>query len=54
MPHGIDVGFLRGVHFEDPEQRLTGKGKTLRVLSMSSLDLDVLEFYLAQAISFRN
>lgn len=53
MPHGIDFGFLRGVHFEDPEQRLTGTGKTLRVLSMASLDTEVLEYYLAQAIGFK-
>lgn len=52
MPHGIDFGFLRGIHFEDPEQRLTGKGKTLRVLSMTSLDEEVLEYFLAQAIDF--
>ena len=53
MPHGIDFGFLRGVHFEDPEQRLTGNGKTLRVLSMTTLDQEVLEYYLAQAIEFK-
>lgn len=52
MPHGIDIGFLRGVHFDDPGQRMTGKGKTLRVLSMQSLEADVLEYYLAQAIDF--
>lgn len=53
MPQGIDFGFLRGVHFEDPAQRLTGNGKTLRVLSMALLDQEVLEYYLAQAIDFQ-
>lgn len=53
MPHGIDFGFLRGVHFEDAEKRLTGSGKTLRVLAMTTFDENLLEYYLAQAIEFK-
>ena len=38
MPHGIDVGFLKGAKMEDKFARLTGKGKVLRVLSLAELD----------------
>jgi len=33
MEHGIDIGFLKGIHLEDKNQLLAGSGKVMRVLS---------------------
>lgn len=51
MPHGIDFGFLKGARMEDRFDRLTGKGKVMRILSISRLDLEVARYYLDQAIN---
>ncbi|WP_299456580.1 DUF1801 domain-containing protein [uncultured Microscilla sp.] len=51
MPHGIDIGFLKGSKMDDESKLLTGKGKTLRVLSLTSFDQAILKYYLEQAIA---
>lgn len=51
MPYGIDFGFLKGVKLNDEYGLLSGKGKTLRILSQKkSLDKKVLQYYLEQAL----
>lgn len=50
MKHGIDIGFLKGVHMEDKYKLLTGTGKVMRVLPMSTLDVDCAKYYIDQAI----
>lgn len=49
MPHGIDLGFLKGTKINDAYGLLTGKGKVMRVLSLSKLDEPLIRFYLKQA-----
>ena len=51
MPHGIDFGFLKGVKLDDPQGLLSGKGKTLRVLSLKTLDVERVEYFIKQAIA---
>ncbi len=51
MPHGIDFGFLKGARMRDERGLLTGKGKTLRVLSLQVFDRPIVEYYLEQAIA---
>lgn len=51
MPNGVDVGFLRGAKMTDSEGRLTGNGKTLRVLSLIDFERDLIVGYLDQAIA---
>lgn len=50
MPHGIDIGFLKGARMNDAEGRLTGTGKAIRVLALSNFEEDVCTYYLNQAI----
>jgi hypothetical protein len=50
MPHGVDIGFLKGAKMADAPNQLSGNGKAMRVLSMSSFDETVLDYYLSQAI----
>lgn len=51
MKHGIDIGFLKGVHMEDKYGLLSGSGKVMRVLSMSDLNVTQVQYYLDQAIT---
>lgn len=51
MPHGIDVGFLKGVLLEDKYGLLRGKTKRMRVLSMETLQRKELMYYINEAIS---
>ncbi|EAY28649.1 DUF1801 domain-containing protein [Microscilla marina] len=51
MPHGADIGFLKGSKMEDKPGLLTGKGKTLRILSLTSFNQDILKHYIEQAIA---
>lgn len=51
MPHGIDIGFLKGAKMTDAAGRLTGTGKAIRVLAMSNFEEDVCTYYLDQAIT---
>ena len=50
MHHGIDFGFLKGVKMKDKFQLLKGKGKLLRVLSLTELNTDVIHYYIDQGI----
>jgi hypothetical protein len=50
MPHGIDIGFLKGVQMEDKYKRLTGTGKVMRILPLSSFDKTIVTYYVKQAI----
>lgn len=50
MRHGIDIGFLKGVSMEDKYGLLTGTGKVMRVLSLNTLDVDCVKYYIDQAI----
>lgn len=50
MPHGIDIGFLKGVHLDDRFDALKGKGKVIRVLSLDKMDRGLISYYLKQAI----
>ena len=50
MPHGIDIGFLKGVKMEDKFGLLTGKGKAIRVLPQKEFNPTTIQYYLEQAI----
>jgi len=50
MPHGIDIGFLKGAKMTDEQERLTGTGKAIRVLALSEFEKEVCTFYLEQAV----
>jgi len=49
MPHGIDIGFLKGAKLDDDPGRLTGNGKLIRVLSLTDFDEVLCNYYLTQA-----
>lgn len=51
MEHGIDIGFLKGVHMEDKYELLTGSGKVMRILSMSEPNIVQVQYYVDQAIA---
>ncbi len=50
MKHGIDIGFLKGVHMEDKYSLLTGSGKVMRVLPMSDFDVVIVKYFVDQAV----
>jgi len=50
MPHGIDIGFLKGARMRDEPGRLTGTGKVIRVLPLKSFDAELCTYYLRQAV----
>jgi hypothetical protein len=50
MNHGIDIGFLKGARMEDKHGLLSGSGKVMRVLSLESINEEVIEYYINQAI----
>ncbi|WP_420414146.1 hypothetical protein [Roseibium sp.] len=49
MPHGIDIGFLKGAKMTDSRGLLTGKGKSIRVLPVNIYNEEDLAYYLDQA-----
>jgi hypothetical protein len=51
MPHGIDIGFLKGARMEDQFDALTGTGKVMRVLPLTSINKEKIEYYLKQALA---
>ncbi len=51
MPHGIDLGFLKGAIMEDQLDMLVGKGKIMRVLPLITLKEESVIYYVRQAIS---
>ncbi len=50
MKHGIDIGFLKGARMEDKYGMLTGGGKAMRVLPLTVLDVNCVNYYIEQAI----
>lgn len=54
MPHGIDLGFLKGAKMIDANGRLTGKGKAIRVLSLQRFEAETITEFLKQAISLNS
>lgn len=50
MPHGVDIGFLKGVQMQDKYGALSGHGKKIRVLSLKEIDSEMIKYYLKQAI----
>ena len=54
MKHGIDIGFLKGVHMEDKHSLLTGSGKVMRVLPMGELDIPMVKYYVDQAVKINS
>lgn len=51
MSYGIDIGFLKGARMEDQFDALTGTGKVMRVLSLTSMNKEKIEYYLKQALA---
>lgn len=51
MPHGVDIGFLKGSRLKDEQGLLTGTGKAIRVLSFTRFDKEQLCYYINQAIA---
>jgi hypothetical protein len=49
MPHRIDIGFLKGARMNDQFELLKGSGKVMRVLPLTSIDKDTIEYCLNQA-----
>ncbi len=54
MPHGIDLGFLKGTRMKDDLGLLTGKGKAMRVLPLKDMNKDAIKYYADQAICLNN
>jgi len=50
MPHGIDLGFLKGTQLGDKYGLLHGDTKRMRILSMEKLKKKELKYYLEEAI----
>lgn len=50
MPHGVDIGFLKGSKMDDAHGLLTGKGKAIRVVSFQAFDQVTIDYYIQQAI----
>jgi len=51
IPHGIDIGFLKGFKMEDRYGLLHGDTKRMRVLSLEKFLPKELEYYLNEAIA---
>ena len=51
MPHGIDIGFLKGAKMVDANRRLTGKGKAIRVLPLAKFDRETVQDFVNQAFA---
>lgn len=50
MPHGIDLGFLKGARMMDKFNALNGTGKIMRVLSLDRMDEELIYYYINQAL----
>lgn len=51
MPHGVDIGFLKGARMNDKHDLLTGSGKVMRVLPISEWNDVQTKYYIDQAIT---
>jgi len=54
MPHGVDVGFLKGAYINDQYGLLHGHTKRMRVLSLPIMLNEALQFYLNEAIKLND
>ncbi len=54
MPKGVDIGFLKGAKMVDEPGQLTGTGKAIRVLPLSTFDADLCAYYLDQAVALNH
>ncbi len=52
MPHGVDIGFLKGAKMLDQHARLKGEGKAMRVLPLAEAEIAIIDYYICQAIEF--
>lgn len=50
MPHGVDIGFLKGAFIDDKYGLLHGETKRMRVLSLEKMLKKEVEFYFNEAI----
>ncbi len=50
MPHGIDIGFLKGALMEDKHGLFHGETKRMRVLSLEKINKKEILYYVDQAI----
>lgn len=51
MSYGIDLGFLKGAKLMDDNNRLTGNGKSIRVLPQKEkLEPELVKYYIDQTI----
>lgn len=50
MPQGIDIGFLKGTKMEDSYNLLVGKGKSVRVLTLTEFNEEIIRYYVVQAV----
>ena len=54
MPHGVDLGFLKGSKMNDELRLLQGNGKAIRVLSLEKMHQDSIQYYMTQAINLNS
>lgn len=50
MPHGVDIGFLKGFQMNDKYGLLQGKTKRMKVLPLEKFLLKEVAYYLNEAI----
>ena len=50
MPHGIDVGFLKGFMLNDKYGLLHGDSKRMRILSLEKMKEKELKYYLDESV----
>ena len=54
MPHGVDIGFLKGAFMQDKYGLLHGETKRMRVLSLETMLKEEMEYYVNEAIRLNN
>jgi hypothetical protein len=52
MPHGVDIGFLKGARMADQHSRLHGNGKAMRILPLAKVEADIIDYYVCQAFEY--
>jgi hypothetical protein len=50
MPHGVDIGLVKGAFIRDKYGMLYGSSKRIRVLSVTSMLQGELRYYIQEAI----
>ncbi len=51
MPHGVDIGFLKGTKLSDKLDILRGNGTAIRVLCLKGYNEIIINHFVKQAIS---